>query len=108
MLHASQSAAGPKPSAMEKRAPNPLPLDNPLISVPRSKCLRVLTNEDAACDQGLLPVLQQAPGPRGRAGEEPPEVRAAEGAAAVPAGEPRGRGGTAGATRGAGERPESG
>src|SRR2546426_10154004 len=87
---------------MEKRALNPIPLDKPLISVPRSKGLRVLTNEDAARDQGLLPVLPQAPGPRGRAGEEPTPVRDAARAAAVPAGGPRGRGGSAGANGGAG------
>src|SRR2546426_12694477 len=79
---------------MEKRALNPIPLDKPLISVPRSKGLRVLTNEDAARDQGLLPVLPQAPGPRGRAGEEPTPVRDAARAAAVPAGGPGGRGGS--------------
>src|SRR2546428_7746028 len=77
---------------MESLALNPIPLDKPLISVPRSKGLRVLTNEDAARDQRLLPVLPQAPGPRGRAGEEPTPVRDAAGAEAVPAGEPRVRG----------------
>src|SRR2546427_2553848 len=81
---------------MEKRALNPIPLDKPLISVPRSKGLRVLTNEDAARDQGLLPVLPQAPGPRGRAGEEPTPVRDAARAAAVSAGEAAGTGGAAG------------
>src|SRR2546426_11006740 len=84
---------------MEKRALNPIPLDKPLISVPRSKGLRVLTNEDAARDQRLLPVLPQAPGPRGRAGEEPTPVRDAAGAEAGSAGGAPGRGGSAAGSR---------
>src|SRR2546422_3955223 len=93
---------------MESLALNPIPLDKPLISVPRSKGLRVLTNEDAARDQRLLPVLPQAPRPRGRAGEEPPPVRDAAGAEALPAGGPRGWGVSAGQARGAGGGPQEG
>src|SRR5207244_8614233 len=57
-------------------------------SYPLYRC-SVALHEDAPAYPRLLSVLQQACRARGRAGEEPPAVRATRGPAAVPAGHGR-------------------
>src|SRR5438093_7955638 len=64
---------------------------NPQIAVLLCIDARSPLHEDAPAYPRLLSVLQQACRARGRAGEEPPAVRATRGPAAVPAGHGRGR-----------------
>src|SRR2546422_8553558 len=66
---------------------------NPQIAVLLCIDARSPLHEDAPAYPRLLSVLQQARRARGRAGEEPPAVRAPGGPAAGPAGHRRGRGG---------------
>src|SRR2546422_9402222 len=74
------------------------PPRNPQIAVLLCIDARSPLHEDAPAYPRLLSVLQQACRARGRAGEEPPAVRAARGPAAGPAG--RGPGGGAPPPRG--------
>src|SRR2546427_2552243 len=74
---------------------------NPQIAVLLCIDARSPLHEDAPAYPRLLSVLQQARRARGRAGEEPPAVRAPGGPAAVPAGPPPGRGGSPPPTPGA-------
>src|SRR2546428_12677069 len=67
------------------------PPRNPQIAVLLCIDARSPLHEDAPAYPRLLSVLQQARRARGRAGEEPPAVRAPGGPAAVPAGAPPGR-----------------
>src|SRR5438094_256261 len=60
---------------------------NPLIEHPRCNSARFVLHENAPAYSRLLPVLQQAHGPRSRAGQEPPAVRTAGGPAPVPTGD---------------------
>src|SRR2546427_9383389 len=64
---------------------------NPQIAVLLCIDARSPLHEDAPAYPRLLSVLQQARRARGRAGEEPPAVRAPGGPATVPAGHGRGR-----------------
>src|SRR2546430_9058902 len=66
---------------------------NPQIAVLLCIDARSPLHEDAPAYPRLLSVLQQACRARGRAGEEPPAVRATRGPAAASAGGRRGRGG---------------
>src|SRR2546430_16232974 len=59
---------------------------NPLIEHPRCNSARFVLHENAPAYSRLLPVLQQAHGPRSRSGQEPPAVRTAGGPAAGPVG----------------------
>src|SRR2546426_6570956 len=59
---------------------------NPQIAVLLCIDARSPLHEDAPAYPRLLSLLQQACRARGRAGEEPPAVRATRGPAAVPAG----------------------
>src|SRR3989449_4732264 len=68
------------------------PPRNPQIAVLLCIDARSPLHEDAPAYPRLLSVLQQARRARGRAGEEPPAVRAPGGPAAVSAGRRRGRG----------------
>src|SRR3989449_3473390 len=65
---------------------------NPQIAVLLCIDARSPLHEDAPAYPRLLSLLQQARRARGRAGEEPPAVRAPGRAAAVPAGPRPGRG----------------
>src|SRR2546425_11055148 len=65
---------------------------NPQIAVLLCIDARSPLHEDAPAYPRLLSVLQQARRARGRAGEEPPAVRAPGGPAAIPAGPGRGGG----------------
>src|SRR3989449_2974091 len=67
------------------------PPRNPQIAVLLCIDARSPLHEDAPAYPRLLSLLQQACRARGRAGEEPPAVRAPGGPAAVPAGHGRGR-----------------
>src|SRR2546425_4952813 len=67
------------------------PPRNPQIAVLLCIDARSPLHEDAPAYPRLLSVLQQARRARGRAGEEPPAVRAPGGPAAVPGGPGRGR-----------------
>src|SRR2546422_4730573 len=69
------------------------PPRNPQIAVLLCIDARSPLHEDAPAYPRLLSVLQQARRARGRAGEEPPAVRAPGGPAAVSAGRRRGAGG---------------
>src|SRR5437016_14055782 len=64
---------------------------NPQIAVLLCIDARSPLHEDAPAYPRLLSLLQQACRARGRAGEEPPAVRATRGPAAVPASHGRGR-----------------
>src|SRR3989441_11114898 len=66
---------------------------NPQIAVLLCIDARSPLHEDAPAYPRLLSVLQQARRARGRAGEEPPAVRAPGGPAAVPGGPRPGGGG---------------
>src|SRR2546427_5427185 len=78
---------------------------NPQIAVLLCIDARSPLHEDAPAYPRLLSVLQQARRARGRAGEEPPAVRAPGGPAAVSAGARPGRGGSPPPSpRGAGTR----
>src|SRR5437899_11991088 len=65
------------------------PPRNPQIAVLLCIDARSPLHEDAPAYPRLLSVLQQARRARGRAGEEPPAVRAPGGPAAVPTGDGR-------------------
>src|SRR3989454_8985251 len=82
---------------------------NPQIAVLLCIDARSPLHEDAPAYPRLLSLLQQACRARGRAGEEPPAVRATRGPAAVPAGRRPGRGAppppTPGAAGDAGKKP---
>src|SRR2546422_11586316 len=75
---------------------------NPQIAVLLFIDARSPLHEDAPAYPRLLSVLQQACRARGRAGEEPPAVRATRGPAAGPAGPRRG------APRSPPQRPQGG
>src|SRR2546422_10281182 len=80
---------------------------NPQIAVLLCIDARSPLHEDAPAYPRLLSLLQQARRARGRAGEEPPAVRAPGGPAAVPAGPGRGRGAPPPPARGGGgSRPK--